>query len=103
VSVWYDKYSVLGLAWLMENPLPLGSYVLFLQNFFMAAHFSWGSLFLAQTWSLAVEEQFYLLSPLLIIFARPRMLPYFLVILIAAAPILRFLIFLAAPDANLAS
>src|SRR6185503_20112433 len=41
-------------------------------NFFMSAHGSTGVEWLLPTWTLAVEEQFYLLAPTMIIFLPPR-------------------------------
>jgi peptidoglycan/LPS O-acetylase OafA/YrhL len=46
-------------------------------------------------WSLAVEEQFYLIWPLLILFSPARLIPYLLVAIIAMGPLSR-LIFIAA-------
>ncbi len=46
-------------ARLFESPLPLWTYWLYLQNFAMAATNSFGAIWMAGSWSLAVEEQFY--------------------------------------------
>ncbi len=55
-------------------PLPWWSYLLYVQNLFQGSWSSWGSVWLAPTWSLAVEEQFYLIAPLLVIIVpRPRL------------------------------
>ncbi len=75
--------------WLFENPLPLWSYASFTQNLFMAPPQYFGPNWLAITWSLAVEEQFYLVVPLLIYFLPRRRLVYVLIAAIVAAPILR--------------
>jgi peptidoglycan/LPS O-acetylase OafA/YrhL len=40
-------------------------------------------------WSLAVEEQFYLLWPLMIFFAPPRLIPWLIALMIVSAPIFR--------------
>lgn len=85
----------------LDNPLPaLGRllstgdvpawvYPLFLQNIAMTVLGSWGEAWISTTWSLAVEEQFYLLLPLIIRFVpRPR-LPAVLVSLALLAPGLR--------------
>ena len=64
----------LGLVWvgpdatglvrdLFSRRFPLWSYALFLQNFFMSWYLTPGALLLGATWSLAVEEQFYMLLP----------------------------------------
>jgi peptidoglycan/LPS O-acetylase OafA/YrhL len=62
-------------AGLFENPLPTGPYFIYLQNFAMAARGAFGNEFLAMTWSLAIEEQFYLFLPLLVRASPPRLLP----------------------------
>jgi len=70
----------LNVKWLMEPHVPFWPYLLYVQNFWMAAQNSIGPLFVGITWSLAIEEQFYLLFPLLIRFLPapilPRMLLY---------------------------
>lgn len=50
---------------------PLWSYLTFTQNFFEVATGSIGAHWLAPTWTLAVEEQFYLFAPL-VFFLVPR-------------------------------
>lgn len=53
-------------------PLPTWSYFLFVQNVFMVTRDSTGLHWLAPTWTLALEEQFYLLVPLLFLLAPRR-------------------------------
>jgi peptidoglycan/LPS O-acetylase OafA/YrhL len=48
---------------LFENPLPLWTYWLYIQNFAMAFAGSYGAIWMAGSWSLAIEEQFYLTLP----------------------------------------
>jgi peptidoglycan/LPS O-acetylase OafA/YrhL len=79
--------------WVFADPLPLWSYATFTQNFLQAKTGNWGPNWLAVTWSLAIEEQFYLLLPLVIRFTPPRRLPLVLAPFIAAAPIARYLLF----------
>jgi peptidoglycan/LPS O-acetylase OafA/YrhL len=64
-------------------------YVFFLQNFWMATTGSHGRIFLVITWSLAVEEQFYLTLPLTVRYVPRRVLYRVLVGVIIAAPVLR--------------
>jgi peptidoglycan/LPS O-acetylase OafA/YrhL len=95
---------------MLTHPLmePLGShqigrwwvYPLFLQNFWMAAKNDWG--LWAVTWSLAVEEQFYLTLPLIIREINLQARVWLIVAAIAVAPLLRSLIFVFAPHHPLA-
>jgi peptidoglycan/LPS O-acetylase OafA/YrhL len=75
-------------------------YPLFLQNFWMAAKNDWG--LWAVTWSLAVEEQFYLTLPLIIRKINLQARIWLIVAAIAAAPLLRSLMFVFAPHHPLA-
>ncbi len=68
-----------------------GSYLLLLQNFDLAATGRFGGLWLAPTWSLAIEEQFYLILPVIFLFARTRALVLICCTLVLAAPMLRWL------------
>src|SRR5919199_1508083 len=92
-----------SIGMLAGDSLPLWSYFTFTHNFAMAQLGGWGTLWLAHTWSLAVEEQFYLILPLLICsFSRER-LPYLLVGLILAAPLWRAFLYNFHPYGGLAS
>ena len=77
--------------WLFAGGFPFWSYATFTQNFLQEKYAIWGPNWLAITWSLAVEEQFYLLLPLIIRFTPPRRLPYVIAPFIALAPITRAL------------
>lgn len=62
-------------AWLFRNPLPWWSYLTFSQNIVMALRGGFGPSVFSITWSLGVEEQFYLMAPLLfLLFGIPRCL-----------------------------
>lgn len=67
--------------------------IFFLRNFLMAGlsplTFQW----LAVTWSLAVEEQFYLVAPPLVRFLKPKQLLTVLISIVALTPLLRFVLF----------
>ena len=66
--------------------------VLFLQNIFIGMpHFTW--MWFVVTWSLAIEEQFYLLAPPLIRFLSLRRFVIALAATIVLAPFLRFMLF----------
>ncbi len=75
--------------WLSQERLPIWSYAVFLQNNAMAAADTFGGNWLAPTWSLAVEEQFYIILPFLIFYTPPRHLPKLLLAGILLAPLLR--------------
>lgn len=79
-----------GLYWLFDTAsLSLWSYATFTQNIVMASRSVMGSDWLAVTWSLAIEEQFYLVLPFIIRFAPARTLPWILGGLLLMAPMLR--------------
>lgn len=90
-----------NFAYMMKDQLPAWPYFTFLQNFWMAKTNSLGAFGLGATWSLAVEEQFYLTLPLLIRLLPRRRLPAFLGVTILAALVLRILLFLVWRDHSL--
>lgn len=69
--------------------LPLWSYATFTQNIVMAATYVMGSDWLGVTWTLAIEEQFYLVLPFIVRFTPPRALPWILGGILLMAPALR--------------
>jgi peptidoglycan/LPS O-acetylase OafA/YrhL len=92
ILVLLPNYREQHFDWLLEPNIPLWSYAVFVQNFFMATRNSFGPNWLGITWSLAVEEQFYLLVPLVVYVLRPRQLVWFSFACIVAAPLLRILL-----------
>lgn len=80
------------LGRLFENPLPLWSYALYLQNFSMAAASTFGPIWMAGSWSLAIEEQFYLTLPAVIRRVSDGGLFRFALLALIAAPVLRAVI-----------
>jgi peptidoglycan/LPS O-acetylase OafA/YrhL len=72
---------------LFGGSLPWWSYIIGLQNFWMASNQTYGATWLAGTWSLAIEEQFYLIFPLVVYFASPRTLPRLLIALLVVCPV----------------
>jgi peptidoglycan/LPS O-acetylase OafA/YrhL len=75
--------------WLSAHPLPWYSYWAFTQNFWMAHAGSFGANGLAITWSLAIEEQFYLTLPLIVRLVSGRWFTACILTGICSAPILR--------------
>lgn len=75
--------------WLFGNPLPLWSYATFTQNILMGMENTFGPGALSVTWSLAVEEQFYLIAPLVVLVAGRRGLVWLLPAMLVAGPVLR--------------
>jgi peptidoglycan/LPS O-acetylase OafA/YrhL len=67
-------------------------YLFFVQNIRMVATGSFGDMGLDVTWSLAVEEQFYLTLPALVRFTPRRILWRVLVVAVLSAPVLRILV-----------
>jgi peptidoglycan/LPS O-acetylase OafA/YrhL len=81
--------AAVKLSWVVKGGLLWTPYLVFLQNFWMMRSNEWGILGLTVTWSLAIEEQFYLTLPLLIRILNPRRFLAFLGAGILMAPILR--------------
>lgn len=73
-----------------KRHLPLWSYITFTQNFLYAARQKMNDPLIDVTWSLAVEEQFYIFLSLLIKNLSKRKLWVITIMLIVLAPILRF-------------
>lgn len=85
-------FSVLAAAYLLRSSpiIPWAAYPVFLQNFWMAHLGSFGSSEgLAPTWSLAIEEQFYLTIPLAVRLLRRSHVVALLLLVVALAPLLR--------------
>ncbi len=97
VIAFFPSQNVVRLHDLSRVPVQLA----FLQNIFVGTpRFVW--VWFAVTWSLAVEEQFYLVAPPLIRFLTPRKLAFVLIATICAAPVLRILFFHYAPGTYIA-
>jgi peptidoglycan/LPS O-acetylase OafA/YrhL len=72
-----------------HSSIPWFSYVTFTQNIWMAWLGSFGAGAMAATWSLAVEEQFYLTVPFVIRKLSRSRLAFALLAIIVAVPVLR--------------
>ena len=77
---------------LFAYPLPYWTYVVYVQNIAMTAASSFGAIWMAGSWSLAVEEQFYLTLPIVIRRLSDRGLFWFVCAGLCFAPVLRALI-----------
>jgi peptidoglycan/LPS O-acetylase OafA/YrhL len=76
-------------VWLISDTLPTWPYFLFLQNYFMATANDVGSYWVGITWSLAIEEQFYLLVPLFVFVLNRKQVLGLAIVCVIAAPIIR--------------
>ena len=94
VLVVFGLFKVCDPAWSEAEPLfPLWAFLTFSQPAFMVATESIGPHWLAPTWTLAMEEHFYLLAPAAIVFTPRRWLPVVLAGVVALAVGLRLAIF----------
>ncbi len=89
-----------AFGWTFSDAMPVWTYLLFLQNFWMVAAGKFGCGWLAATWSLAVEEQFYLTLPSIIRFFSRWTLLAFVFAGIVIAPIARVILFRSALPAG---
>ncbi|MEP6900828.1 MAG: acyltransferase [Actinomycetota bacterium] len=96
----FNNFS--ALHWLFAGSIPWFAYATFTQNFWMAATGTWGTVFLGVSWSLAIEEQFYLTLPLAIRFLDKKRLVCLLVGAVCAAPVLRVLLLFGGSPRKLA-
>ena len=87
VAWWWLKEG--KLAALFNDIGPVWPYLTYVQNITQIFAKGDGGWVLGVTWSLAVEEQFYLILPLLIRAIAPQKLCYWLVLLIASATVFR--------------
>jgi peptidoglycan/LPS O-acetylase OafA/YrhL len=59
---------------IFEKPIPIWTYFILVQNFMMSSLGHFGPNALTVTWSLAVEEQFYLVVPFIVYYLNERQL-----------------------------
>ena len=96
VGLWFiGPHSASPLQVLFNRDLPLWPYFFFLQNFFMTSHQAFGPLWVSITWSLAIEEQFYLLLPFLVRNLSYRGIAWLAASSIFCAPIVRLVLWLS--------
>jgi len=92
-----------GGDWLFGPTVPWYAYATFTQNIGYSLGGPKLANWLTATWSLAVEEQFYLILPAVIWFVSERWLPYVLGSAILAAPLFRLFLSLNYSYGNIAS
>lgn len=98
VAVFYAHLST--HAWLFEGKLPWYAYLTFGQNFWMAKLNVMSSRQIDATWSLAIEEQFYLSLPFVVRVVSRKSLPYILGVGVLLAPLLRVALWFALDPAH---
>ena len=70
-----------------KDRIPIICYFFFVQNIAMGLYKTFGPLSIGVTWSLAVEEQFYLIIPLIIYYINPKYYKYVIAIGLLMAPV----------------
>ena len=94
----YASWRPPMLLWLFERPLPVWSYLTFTQNVAAARAGMFGAQWLGPTWSLAIEEQFYILLSLVVRFTRRPALWMAFTLLAVMGPLTRVLLFFVDPQ-----
>jgi peptidoglycan/LPS O-acetylase OafA/YrhL len=79
-----------GTEWWFDAQIPFWTYFTFFQNIVMGLNNTMGNAWLNPTWSLGVEEQFYISIAFLIYFCPRKLLISILIIGIISAPIFRY-------------
>jgi len=101
LSMLLGSLPVRKFDWVFADHLPWLSFPFFFQNFWMAARNTLGSYGLGATWSLTVEEQFYLTLPLLAKNLNRRRFTFVVVTGIVLAPAFRLLFYALWPTHSL--
>jgi peptidoglycan/LPS O-acetylase OafA/YrhL len=83
-----------------SDDIPIWRFLTFTQNFWMAERASYGPAGISVTWSVAIEEQYYLAFPLLTLMLPRSRLPFFLVVIAIGSIVWRAFIFSSNPANN---
>lgn len=85
-----DEMHIARPEWLFRLALPWYSYATLTQNIWLAVAGGWfGANWLAVTWSLSIEEQFYLAAPFVIRLTEPARIPLIAGIIILMGFVMR--------------
>jgi peptidoglycan/LPS O-acetylase OafA/YrhL len=103
LATWRSERRPAVFGWLFEGALPWHAFLSFTQNFWMAARGDFPGNWMGITWSLAIEEQFYLVLPLLVRRVGERSLPWVLIAIAGAAVAARTLLCAAYPTGPFAA
>ncbi|MCC6251692.1 MAG: acyltransferase [Bacteroidia bacterium] len=79
-----------GTTWWFNPEIPYWAYFTFAQNIFMGIKNTLGNHWLIPTWSLGVEEQFYLIVSVLIFFTSRKYLVFILLLGMICSPVFRY-------------
>lgn len=85
LTMWNLPYFASNYFLSGKQEIPFWSYFLMVHNFFMAKYETLGNDALSVTWSIGIEEQFYLLFPFIVYFFPRKWIPWILVTLIFGA------------------
>jgi peptidoglycan/LPS O-acetylase OafA/YrhL len=97
LSVHYGSQHWFGELFTQGGTPPFWANLTLTQNFYFLATGKYNGDWLIVTWSLVVEEQFYLLLPLAFWFLRPSKLMVVLAVVICANPLLQLYLFIFDP------
>ncbi len=85
IPIFKANYFVSG-----NNVIPTWSYFLMLHNIFMGKLNNMGNDSMSITWSIGIEEQFYLIIPLIVYYVKKHWLPILLIVFIILANFFRY-------------
>ncbi len=101
---------LLGIFWgvcfagvenhVFNGDIPLWRFLTFTQNYWMGQHAKYGPDGISVTWSVAIEEQYYLVFPLLALMLPRRQLPVFLIATAIGSIAWRIFIYTIEPSNN---